>query len=63
MDERDKDSMDPDQHEHAAGRQEGPGERMGGKSDEEMRGIADEEDLDDSDDLDEEEDESTDDGN
>ena len=61
MDERDKDSMDPDQHERG-GQRESPGERMGGKSDEELRGIADEEDFDDSDDMDEEEDESTDDG-
>ena len=54
MAERDS-NMDPDQMERTGGRREVPGEQTGGKSEEEIRGIADEEDVDDADEMDEEE--------
>jgi hypothetical protein len=48
-------NTDSDQLERAGGRREVPGEQVGGRSDEEMRGIADEEDIDDADEMDDEE--------
>ena len=57
--ERDRDTNDMDTASEGAGRKESPDERVGGKSEENIRGPADDEDddeFDDNDDLDDEDD-------